>query len=215
MRCFCPPRIGVPACLLSAALLPLPEEASGQLESQRESLLLSAAIEEAKQGPFHRVDRAAPLVNAQTVETAARLLAAGIPNPFGHTPLSRETASRTDRSDDEPRHLILATALGIAVGDLIGWYLLGRDRRWLGRIGFAATSSSVTALAMHRAGVRAGSAFASSLLGTGLGVGTFVLVASELEGSLSADAILPAALAYYGVRLTVSVLTVKPFGSRD
>ena len=215
MRCFFPFRIGLPACLLSAAFLPLPEEASGQRAAHRESLPLSAAIEEAKRSPFHRVDRAAPVVNAQTVETAARLLAAGTPVPFGHTPLSRETASRTDRSDDEPRHLILATALGIAVGDLVGWYLLGRDRRWLGRIGFAATSSSVTALAMHRAGVRAGSAFASSLVGTGLGVGTFFLVLNELEGPLSTGAALPAALAYYGVRLAVSVLTVKPFGSRD
>jgi len=61
----------------------LPEEASGQLESQRESLLLSAAIEEAKRSPFHRADRADPVVNAQTVETAARPLAAGTPIPFG------------------------------------------------------------------------------------------------------------------------------------
>ena len=118
MRWFFFTRVGLAAWVLSAALL-LPERASAQRLPQQESLSLSAAIEEAKRGPFHVRDGVSGSVAPGTEPTAhfwsgANFLVAG-----------QETGDEMPVDGPSARKVFLATAIAAPVANAVGLALVG------------------------------------------------------------------------------------------
>ena len=207
------PAVALPACALSAALLLPPGEVSAQRPPKPEGRSLNAAIAEAKRSPFWPAGH------------AGALQAADSPFRVGPPPVSRREDQRAGEPNDEPRHLGLATALGIAAGDLVGGLVGGSlcddddvvptvppTVPWLGVLCFGLVSSSVTAAANLIAGAPPGAALLGSFLGTGLGLGTGYLVFEALEEPLYILAPFPALIAYYAVRFAVTLATVRHLG---
>lgn len=197
-------RLGLPAYVLSAVFVVPPGGASAQRPPGTGSPSLSAAIEEAKRSPFHVVNG----VRHMAADGAAT--GTGPAPPFswsgGLHVAAREVGKDTQAAGGRGsnRALFLGTVLGIAAGDLVG-YLIFNDS--LGLIGLS--SIPATALALGLAGANPVAAVAASSLGLATGVGAGFLVGKALEEPLYLAAVIPAALAYYGVRLGVTYATGK------
>ena len=167
MRWFLFPRIALPACVLSAAFPLLPGEASAQRLWQRESLSLSAAIEEARRSPFHahdRVRRSADDAATPGTDPAALFFWHGSAHPAAHEVGERPQAGADRRGDDD---LPMYVALGVA-GDFLAVLVLNEPP-----INLAATVLSLTpatAVAIL-AGAQPGWALAASSLGLASGLG--------------------------------------------
>lgn len=185
------------AWALSAALLLPPGEACAERPPVQESQSLNAAIEEAKRSPFWTVGHAVPLHAAEN------------PVPGGSSPLSRLENSQARKPNDGPRHLGLATILGIAAGDFIGFSVCDNP------VCVGLVSSPVTAATTLVARAPPGPALLGSFLGTGLGMVTGYLVGEALEERFDVAVLFPVAITYYAVRLAVTLTTVKRLGRDD
>ena len=196
----------------SAALAAFPAGGRAQsgLEDRRRSLAaLGAALDEVKRSPFHRVGRTGAGGDPRTVAGAAwPRRADGATPATGWVPSSPPEAAQADSSNAGPRHATIASILGIAAGDLVGFGLAAKTD--VGPLYFF-LSPLLTALATSLAGVSPGVSIASSLLGVGLGLGAGWLTVAATEESLGWDALIPGIIVYYGVRVGVTVGTISLF----
>lgn len=184
IRCFFPPRIGVPACLLSAAFLPLPEEASGQRVSQRESLLLSAAIEEAKRSPFHGTDR---LKESAGARVAGGHGSTGTPPQFWARPpgVLQETSRGGPAPGLSGAGVFLTTSIAAALSDAVAYALALKGAyspRGSGGGFLIAGGAAAMAIGPALGAKLVGGRFLPGLLGSVVGVGLGGLLAGGVVG---------------------------------
>ena len=200
------PAVALLACALSAALLLPPRGVFAQRPPEPQGQSLNAAIEEARRSAFWTVGHSVPLQAADS------------PVHDGSAPPSRQENSRDGAPNDEPRHLGIATILGIAVGDIGGGLVAGSlcDDDELGSwfLCLGLISSPVTAAANLTAGAPPGAALLGSFLGTGLGFGAGYVVLKALEEPLYILAPIPALITYYAVRFGVTLGTVRRLAVR-
>lgn len=194
-------------CVVLAGLLVSPAEASAQRDSQRKKLSLSAAIEEVRRGPFHAPDRANRSLDGtreQGVDPVNPFFRHGGARPVAGQEAEEDTQEAGDRGKN--KFLFPLMTLGIAAGDLLG-LLLFEETDSL--IPVVLVSAPVTTLGLRLAGVSGGRAFAASSLGFAAGAGAGIATALALEDALYMAALIPGALAYAGVRLTVTWLIAR------
>ena len=194
----------VPGYFLLAALLALPGGASAQRLWQRESLSLSAAIEEARRSPFHahdRVRRSADDAATPGTDPAALFFWHGSAHPAAHEVGERPQAGADRRGDND---LPMYVALGVA-GDFLAGLVLNEPPINLASMVLSLTPATAVAIL---AGAHPWWAFAASSLGLASGVGAGHLVVWALARPLYIAAAIPAVFAYYGVRggVTLAIL---------
>ncbi|MDE2975414.1 MAG: hypothetical protein OXU64_11980, partial [Gemmatimonadota bacterium] len=109
--------------------------------------------------------------------------------------------------------LVLGTALGAVAGDFLASRVFSTDIHEDELIEFGTLSASLAALATAGAGAHPGWALLGSSLGFATGFGAGYLVGHALDDALGLGALLPAFATYYGVRVAVTVATVKLAGT--
>lgn len=189
-------------CVMLAGLPPSPVGASAQRDSQRKSPSLSAAIEEVRRSPFHgrdRVRRSLDGAREHGTDPAVPFLR----HVGAHPVAARETGEDT-RTAAQP--LFFWTMLGVAAGDLLVFLFPAEITVWNIVYLTLGVSVPVTTLSLALAGVSPGWAVAASSLGFAAGLGAGVATLKVLEDPLYYAALVPGALAYYGVRLAVTRL---------
>ena len=182
MRWFPFPRIGLSVCVLSAALLLLPEASSAQPLPRQESLSLSAAIEEAKRSPFHVRDGVSGSVAPGTEPTAhfwsgANFMVAG-----------QETGDEMSVDGPSAGKVFLATAIAAPVANAAGLALVwggfwadAGESVWddIAVLGGGAIALLGPPIAARLVGGRFGPALLGSAVGTGLGIATLRMVGED------------------------------------
>ena len=177
------PRIGVLACVLSAAFLLPADQASAQRGPQREGQSLSAAIAEAKRSPFHARDDVSGSVTPDTGPAAhfrsgVSLLVAG-----------QETGDAMPSDGPSARRVFLATAIAAPVANVVGLALISwgfladadgesgwDDTAGLGGVAIALLGPPIAA---RLVGGGFGRAVLGSVVGTGLGIVTLSQVGED------------------------------------
>lgn len=109
------PRIGVLACVFSAAFLLPAQQASAQRASQQDNQSLSAAIAEAKRSPFHVRDDVSGSVTPGTepAVSGTNLLVGG-----------QETGDEMPSDGPSAKRVFLATAIAAPVANVVGLALV-------------------------------------------------------------------------------------------
>ena len=193
-------------CVVLAGLLVSPAEASAQRDSQRKKLSLSAAIEEVRRGPFHAPDRANRSLDGtreQGVDPVNPFFRHGGARPVAGQEAEEDTQAAGDRG--KRKFLFPLMTLGVGVGDFLAISLLHDTDSPLILVG----SVPLTMLGLTLAGVSGRRAFAAANLGLAAGMGAGIATALALEDALYMAALIPGALAYAGVRLTVTWLIAR------
>ena len=177
MRWFFFTRVGLSVCVLSAALLLLPEASSAQRLPRQESLSLSAAIEEAKRSPFHVRDGVSGSVAPGTEPTAhfwsgANFMVAG-----------QETGDEMPVDGPSAGKVFLATAIAAPVANAAGLALVlggfSTDAGDIAVLGGGAIALLGPPIAARLVGGRFGPALLGSAVGTGLGIATLLMVGED------------------------------------
>ena len=184
MRCLFLTRIGLPVCVLLAALLLLPGASSAQRWSQRESLPLSAAIEEAKRSPFHVRDGVSGSV-APGTEPTAHFLWSGANSLVA----GQETGEGMPVDGPPTGKVFLATAIAAPVANAVGFALVWRgfwadadgESVWddIAFLGGGAIALLGPPIAARLVGGHFGRALLGSGLGTALGIMTLSMVGED------------------------------------
>ena len=206
------PRIGPAFCALSAGILALTDESSAQVMPQRNSRTLSAAMAEAGRSPFHARDPVNLSMDARPAPEAdpSAPLGEGTRTPGRFHETGEDVQAASDRAAGT-FSLILGTALGTVAGDLLASRVFSYDDDL---IRFSTLSVSVAALAATApGGAHPGWALLGSSLGFATGFGAGYLVGHALDDALGMAALLPMFATYYGVRVAVTVATVKLAGT--
>lgn len=209
---FHPPRIGPALCALSAGTLALADESSAQVTPQRNIGTLSAAMAEAGRSPFHARDPVNRSMDARPAPEGdpAALLGEATQTPGRFNETVEDPRAASDRAAGT-LSLVLGTALGAVAGDFLASRVVSYDDD--GLIRFGTLSVPVAALAATVAGAHPGWALLGSSLGFATGFGAGYLVGHALDDALGLGALLPAFATYYGVRVAVTVATVKLAGT--
>lgn len=206
------PGIGPALGVLSAGILALTDESSAQVMPQRNSLTLSAAIAEAGRSPFHARDPVNRSMDARPAPEGdpAAPLGEGTRTPGRFRETGEDPRAASDRSAGTVS-LVLSTALGVVAGDLLASRVFQYD---VELIRFGTLSVSLAALAATGpGGAHPGWALLGSALGFATGFGAGLLVGHALDDALGLSVLLPAFATYYGVRVAVTVATIKLAGT--
>lgn len=205
------PRIGPALCALSAGTLALADESSAQVTPQRNIGTLSAAMAEAGRSPFHARDPVNRSMDARPAPEGdpAALLGEATQTPGRFNETVEDPRAASDRAVGT-LSLVLVTALGAVAGDRLASRVISYEDEL---IEFGTLSAFLAALATAGAGAHPGWALLGSSLGFAAGAGAGYLVGHALDDASGLRALLPAFATYYGVRVAVTVATVKLAGT--